>query len=150
MIYVFIVTYKGKYKVRNYKKYKGDPTGVVYRSLWERKFMKWCDGNPNILEWCSEELAIPYYDPVQKKWRRYFPDFWMKVKEKNGKVESYLVEVKPKRQVEGPKPQKRKTKKYLREVFDYATNQAKWQAAQEYCNDRLWKFMLVTERELKI
>ena len=150
MIYVFIVTYKGKYKVRNYKKYKGDPTGVVYRSLWERKFMKWCDGNPNILEWWSEELAIPYYDPVQKKWRRYLPDFWMKVKEKNGKVESYLVEVKPKRQVEGPKPQKRKTKKYLREVFDYATNQAKWQAAQEYCNDRLWKFMLVTERELKI
>ena len=150
MIYVFIVTYKGKYKVRNYKKYKGDPTGVVYRSLWERKFMKWCDGNPNILEWWSEELAIPYYDPVQKKWRRYFPDFWMKVKEKNGKVESYLVEVKPKRQGEGPKPQKRKTKKYLREVFDYATNQAKWQAAQEYCNDRLWKFMLVTERELKI
>ena len=150
MIYVFIVTYKGKYKVRNYKKYKGDPTGVVYRSLWERKFMKWGDGNPNILEWWSEELAIPYYDPVQKKWRRYFPDFWMKVKEKNGKVESYLVEVKPKRQVEGPKPQKRKTKKYLREVFDYATNQAKWQAAQEYCNDRLWKFMLVTERELKI
>ena len=150
MIYVFIVTYKGKYKVRNYKKYKGDPTGVVYRSLWERKFMKWCDGNPNILEWWSEELAIPYYDPVQKKWRRYFPDFWMKVKEKNGKVESYLVEVKPKRQVEGPKPQKRKTKKYLREVFDYETNQAKWQAAQEYCNDRLWKFMLVTERELKI
>ena len=150
MIYVFIVTYKGKYKVRNYKKYKGDPTGVVYRSLWERKFMKWCDGNPNILELWSEELAIPYYDPVQKKWRRYFPDFWMKVKEKNGKVESYLVEVKPKRQVEGPKPQKRKTKKYLREVFDYATNQAKWQAAQEYCNDRLWKFMLVTERELKI
>ena len=150
MIYVFIVTYKGKYKVRNYKKYKGDPTGVVYRSLWERKFMKWCDGNPNILEWWSEELAIPYYDPVQKKWRRYFPDFWMIVKEKNGKVESYLVEVKPKREVEGPKPQKRKTKKYLREVFDYATNQAKWQAAQEYCNDRLWKFMLVTERELKI
>ena len=95
-------------------------------------------------------IAIPYYDPVQKKWRRYFPDFWMKVKEKNGKVESYLVEVKPKRQVEGPKPQKRKTKKYLREVFDYATNQAKWQAAQEYCNDRLWKFMLVTERELKV
>ena len=150
MIYVFIVTYKGKYRVKNYKKYKGDPTGVIYRSLWERKFMKWCDGNPNILEWWSEELAIPYYDPVQKKWRRYFPDFWMKVKEKNGKVESYLVEVKPKRQVEGPKPQKRKTKKYLREVFDYATNQAKWQAAQEYCNDRLWKFMLVTERELKV
>ena len=148
MIYVFIVTYKGKYRVKNYKKYKGDPTGVIYRSLWERKFMKWCDGNPNILEWWSEELAIPYYDPVQKKWRRYFPDFWMKVKEKNGKVESYLVEVKPKRQVEGPKPQKRKTKKYLREVFDYATNQAKWQAAKSYCDDKGMKFKLITEKDL--
>ena len=150
MIYVFIVTYKGKYKVIYYKKYKGDPTGVVYRSLWERKFMKWCDSNPNILQWWSEELAIPYYDPVQKKWRRYFPDFWMKVKEKNGKVNTYLIEVKPKRQVEGPKPQKRKTKKYLREVFDYATNQAKWEAANDYCRDRLWTFRIVTERELKV
>ena len=80
MIYVFIVTYKGKYRVINYKKYKGDPTGVIWRSLWERKFMRWCDSNPNVLEWWSEEIAIPYYDPVQKKWRRYFPDFWMKVK----------------------------------------------------------------------
>ena len=150
MIYVFIVTYKGKYRVINYKKYKGDPTGVVYRSLWERKFMKWCDSNPNILQWWSEELAIPYYDPVQKKWRRYFPDFWMKVKEKNGKVNTYLIEVKPKRQVEGPKPQKRKTKKYLREVFDYATNQAKWEAANDYWRDRLWTFRIVTERELKV
>ena len=150
MIYVFIVTYKGKYRVKNYKKYKGDPTGVVYRSLWERKFMKWCDSNPNILQWWSEELAIPYYDPVQKKWRRYFPDFWMKVKEKNGKVNTYLIEVKPKRQVECPKPQKRKTKKYLREVFDYATNQAKWEAANDYCRDRLWTFRIVTERELKV
>ena len=150
MIYVFIVTYKGKYRVINYKKYKGDPTGVVYRSLWERKFMKWCDSNPNILQWWSEELAIPYYDPVQKKWRRYFPDFWMKVKEKNGKVNTYLIEVKPKRQVEGPKPQKRKTKKYLREVFEYATNQAKSEAANDYCRDRLWTFRIVTERELKV
>ena len=115
------MTYKGKYRVKNYKKYKGDPTGVIYRSLWERKFMKWCDNNPNVLQWWSEELAIPYKDPVTKRWRRYFPDFWMKVQEQNGQVKSYLIEVKPKRQVEGPKPQKKKTKTYVTEVKTYAT-----------------------------
>ena len=150
MIYVFIVTYKGKYRVKNYKKYKGDPTGVVYRSLWERKFMKWCDNNPNVLQWWSEELAIPYRDPVTKRWRRYFPDFWMKVQEQNGQIKSYLIEVKPKRQVEGPKPQKSRTKSYITEVMTYATNKAKWAAANDYCNDRLWEFKLVTERELKV
>ena len=81
-------SYKGKYRVRNYKKYKGDPTGVVYRSLWERKFMDWCDKTPRVLQWWSEEIAIPYYDPVQKKWRRYFPDFWVRVREANGTIKS--------------------------------------------------------------
>ena len=144
------MTYKGKYRVKNYKKYKGDPTGVIYRSLWERKFMKWCDNNPNVLQWWSEELAIPYRDPVQKKWRRYFPDFWMQVREQNGQIKSYLIEVKPKRQVEGPKHQKKHHKTYLKEVYEYATNKANWAAANEYCNDRLWEFKLVTERELKV
>tara|TARA_B100001057_G_scaffold476946_1_gene545604 strand:+ start:12462 stop:12899 length:438 start_codon:yes stop_codon:yes gene_type:complete len=143
-------SYKGKYRVRNYRKYKGDPTRVVYRSLWERKFMDWCDKTPRVVEWWSEEIAIPYKDPVQKKWRRYFPDFWVKVKETNGKTKSYLIEVKPKRQVDGPKPQKRHTKKYITEVMTYATNQAKWEAANDYCNDRLWEFKLITELELKI
>ena len=143
-------SYKGKYRVRNYRKYKGDPTRVVYRSLWERKFMDWCDKTPRVVEWWSEEIAIPYKDPVQKKWRRYFPDFWVKVKETNGKTKSYLIEVKPQRQVDGPKPQKRHTKKYITEVMTYATNQAKWEAANDYCNDRLWEFKLITELELKI
>ena len=112
--------------------------------------MKWCDNNPNVLQWWSEELAIPYRDPVTKRWRRYFPDFWMKVQEQNGQIKSYLIEVKPKRQVEGPKPQKRRTKSYITEVMTYATNKAKWAAANDYCNDRLWEFKLVTERELKV
>ena len=143
-------SYKGKYKVRNYRKYKGDPTQVIYRSLWERKFMEWCDKNPTILEWSSEEYIIPYKDPVLRKWRRYFPDFYMKVRETNGKIQKYLVEVKPKRQVEGPKPQQKKTKQYITEVANYATNTAKWKAAEQYCRDRLWKFKLITEVELRI
>ena len=144
------MAYKGKYKVRNYRKYKGDPTGVIYRSLWEKKFMDWCDKNRNVLEWSSEEHIIPYKDPVQKKWRRYFPDFYMKVREANGKIQSYLVEVKPKKQTECPKPRRVKTKAYLSEVMTYATNSAKWEAAIEYCDDRGWKFKLITELELEI
>ena len=144
------MAYKGKYKVRNYRKYKGDPTGVIYRSLWEKKFMDYCDKNRNVIEWSSEEHKIPYKDPVAKKWRRYFPDFYMKVKEANGKIQSYLVEVKPLKQTECPKPRRVKTKAYLSEVMTYATNSAKWEAAIEYCDDRKWKFKLITERELEI
>ena len=91
-----------------------------------------------------------YKDPVAKKWRRYFPDFYMKVKEANGKVQSYLVEVKPLKQTKCPKPRRVKTKAYLSEVMTYATNAAKWEAAIEYCDDRKWKFKLITERELEI
>lgn len=144
------MAYKGKYRVKNYRKYKGDPTGVIYRSLWEKKFMDYCDSNRKVIEWSSEEHIIQYKDPVQKKWRRYFPDFYMKVKEADGKIKTYLVEVKPKKQVDGPKPQKRHTKRYISEVMTFATNQAKWEAAQEYCNDRLWEFKIITERELKV
>ena len=111
--------------------------------------MTWCDSNPKVLQWNSEEIIIPYKDPVQKKWRRYFPDFWVKIKESTG-TKSYLIEGKPKRQVEGPKPQAKKTKTYINEVMTYATNTAKWEAANDYCNDRLWEFKIITERELKI
>ena len=144
------MAYKGKYRVRNYRKYKGDPTGVIYRSLWEKKFMDWCDKNRNVLEWSSEEHIIPYKDPVQKKWRRYFPDFYMKVKEANGKIQSYLVEVKPKKQTECPKPRRVKTKAYLSDVRTYSTTAAKCEAAIEYCDDRGWKLKLITELELEI
>ena len=143
-------TYKGKYRVRNYRKYKGDPTNVVYRSLWERKFMDYCDSTRNVLEWSSEEHIIPYKDPVAKKWRRYFPDFYMKVKEANGKIQSYLVEVKPLKQTKSPKKRKRVTKSYLFECKTYAVNQAKWKAANEWCKDRKIEFKIITEKELGI
>ena len=144
------MAYKGKYKVRNYRKYKGDPTQVVFRSLWERQFMDWCDSNTSVIEWSSEEYIIPYKDPVAQKWRRYFPDFYCKIKETDGKVKSYLIEVKPAKQVAPPQKQQRKTKRYITEVQTYATNTAKWNAAEEFCRDRLWQFKIITEHELQI
>tara|TARA_B100001989_G_C24541807_1_gene468050 strand:+ start:37 stop:471 length:435 start_codon:yes stop_codon:yes gene_type:complete len=144
------MSYKGKYYPSFPRKYKGDPTNIIYRSLWERKFMVYCDKNQNILEWASEEIAIPYRSPIDNRVHRYFPDFYMKVKETNGKIKNYVIEVKPAKQTIPPKKPKRQTKGYIREAYEYARNQAKWKMAKEFCADRQWEFKVVTEKELGI
>lgn len=144
------MSYKGKFRPSYPSKYKGDPTNIIYRSLWELRFMNWCDRNENIIEWGSEEFCIPYISPLDNRIHRYFPDFYMKVIESNGSKKSYVIEVKPKNQVTGPKKQQRKTKRYLAEVMEFAKNKAKWKAAEEFCADRLWEFKIVTEKELGI
>ena len=144
------MSYKGKYYPSFPRKYKGDPTNIIYRSLWERKFMVYCDKNQNILEWASEEIAIPYRSPVDNRVHRYFPDFYMKVKERGGKVKRYVIEVKPAKQTKPPVKPKRQTKGYIREAYEYAKNQAKWKMAREFCADRQWEFKVVTEKELGI
>ena len=144
------MAYKGKFRPRITKKYKGDYTNIIYRSLWELKFMKYCDSNQNILEWGSEEFFIPYTSPVDGKRHRYYPDFYIKVKESTGQVKKYVIEIKPKKQCIEPKPQKKKTKGYIYEVCEYAKNQAKWKAASEYCKDRMVEFKVLTENELGI
>tara|TARA_B100000131_G_scaffold249747_1_gene243072 strand:- start:2397 stop:2834 length:438 start_codon:yes stop_codon:yes gene_type:complete len=144
------MAYKGKYKVRCPYKYKGDPTKVIYRSLWELKFMRYCDSNINILEWGSEEMYVWYRSPVDNRPHRYFPDFYIKAKESNGKIKKYIIEVKPQKQTKPPSKPKRQTKGYLREAFEYARNQAKWKAANEWCIDRGFEFKVLTEKELGI
>ena len=136
---------KGKFRPKVPSKYVGDTSNIVYRSSWEYKFMKWCDHNSHVQEWGSEEIFIPYTSPVDGKKHRYFPDFYVKIGRKK-----YMVEVKPLRQTKQPKKQKKQTKAYITEVVTYAINQAKWEAAREYCKDRGWQFMLITEKELKV
>ena len=140
-------SHKGKYKPLFPNKYKGDPTGIIYRSSWEKKFMTYCDMNDKILEWASEEIMIPYRSPDGKV-RRYFPDFYIKVCDAMNEVKKYIIEIKPKKQtVPPPKPQ-RQTKRYIQEVFEYARNQSKWEAAREWCKDRGYEFKVFTEKEL--
>jgi hypothetical protein len=71
------MAYSGKYNPINPKKYKGDTSKVIYRSLWERKLMVYCDNTKSVLEWGSEEVIIPYVSPWDGKVHRYFPDFYM-------------------------------------------------------------------------
>jgi len=144
------MSYKGKYQPAFPQKYKGNSQNIVYRSLWERKFMVYCDTNENILEWFSEEIAVPYRSPIDNKIHRYFPDFYIKVKESNGQIKKYIIEIKPKKQTIEPIPQKKKTKGYIYEVYEYVKNQAKWKAAEEWCADKGYEFKIFTEDDLGI
>ena len=144
------MSYKGKYRPNNPLKYRGDYRNIIYRSLWELKFMKYCDSNQNILEWGSEEFWLPYRSPLDNRVHRYFPDFYIKVRETTGKINKMVIEVKPKRQCMEPKRPKKKTKGYIYEVREYARNQAKWKAAKSYCLDRGYEFKILKENELGI
>lgn len=144
------MSYKGKYKPSFPEKYSGDSTNIIYRSLWERKFCVYCDLNENILSWSSEEKAIPYRSPIDGKIHRYFPDFLIKVKESNGSIKKYMIEIKPSKQTVPPKKPQRQTKKYISEVYEYAKNQSKWEAAKDWCADRGYEFKIITENELGI
>ena len=141
---------KSRYKPKNPQKYQGNPNNIICRSSWERKLCVWCDVNKNIISWASEEMSIPYLSPKDNRVHRYYPDYLIKVKEKNNKISSYVIEVKPKKQTQPPKKRSRVTKSYIYECQTYAINQAKWKAANEFCKDNKIEFKIITEDELGI
>lgn len=142
---------QGKFRPSKPEKYKGDPTNIVYRSSYELKFMQYCDLNESINEWRSEEFFIPYISPLDNKVHRYFPDFFVKYKDKNGNNRTLVVEIKPEKDLNMPEQNpKRKTKSWAYKVKTWAINQAKWKAAKEFCSDRKWEFRILTEKELGI
>ena len=144
------MAYKGRYNPVNPKKYKGNPQNIIYRSLWERKFMVYCDTNDKVLEWGSEEIIIPYISPWDSKVHRYFPDFYIKVKQSSGDLKKFIIEVKPKKQTRPPKPVVRKTKRWINEVRTFGVNEAKWKHATKWCKDNDMEFKILTEEELGI
>ena len=144
------MAYKGRYTPKNPKKYRGDYHNIIYRSLWERKFMVYCDNSDNILEWGSEVIIIPYLSPWDGKIHRYFPDFYIKVKQSSGGIKKFIIEVKPKNQTRPPKPVTKKTKKWLNEIKTYSINEAKWNHAKEWCETNDMEFKILTEEELGI
>ena len=144
------MSYKGRYNPVNPNKYKGNSQNIIYRSLWERKFMVYCDTNDKILEWGSEEIIIPYISTWDGKVHRYFPDFYIKVKQSSGNLKKFIIEVKPKKQTRPPKPVERKTKRWINEVRTFGINEAKWKHATKWCKDNDMEFKILTEEELGI
>ena len=112
--------------------------------------MLWCDKNDNVIEWGSEELSIPYRSPLDNKIHKYYPDFYIKIKDKNDNLKKYIIEVKPKQQTIPPKKRKRVTQSYVNEVKAYMKNEAKWDAAKKYCKECKIDFMILTEEHLKV
>lgn len=143
------MAYKGRFVPKNPKKYNGNPNNIIWRSTWEQRVMVWLDLNASVVWWSSEELPIKYYNPIDNKIHRYFPDFIVKVKRKDNTVMTYVLEVKPEYQTKQP-VQKRKTKKFITESMTYIINQSKWKAATEFCKDHGWEFKVLTEKDLGI
>jgi hypothetical protein len=140
--------YQGKFNPSHPEKYMGDPTNIIYRSSWEFRFMRWCDNSSNVIKYSSEETIVPYRCPTDGKLHRYFVDFRIQIKNRNNELKTYLVEVKPSIQTMVPKYPGKKTKRYISESLTFMKNTAKWEAARNYCNDRNWEFVIITEKEL--
>ena len=143
------MSYKGRFIPKNPQKYAGDVSNIIWRSTWERQVMNWLDLSDNVVYWSSEELVIKYFSPVDNKVHRYFPDFIVKIKKRDGMVMTHVIEVKPEYQTRQP-TQKKKTKRFIEESINYVVNQSKWKAAEEFCKDRGWVFQVLTEKHLGI
>jgi len=144
------MSYKGKFRPKSPEKYVGDPTNIIYRSLWELKLMRHFDQHSSVIKWGSEEVVIPYLSPMDNRMHRYFPDFIVQMKMTDGLINTIIIEVKPLAQTKEPNKNQPKSRKYIKEVYTWGVNQAKWKAAEEYCKDRKWQFKIMTEKEIGI
>ena len=149
------MSYKGRFRPKNPQRYLGDTFNIIYRSSWELKLMMDLDTRPGVISWGSEEIVIPYRSPVDGRVHRYYPDFYIKRRTKEGAIRETVVEVKPKSQTTSPKKMtgritKKKKRAFLYEVRTWGVNQAKWEAAENFCAARGWDFVIMTEYELGI
>lgn len=141
-----------KFVPKNKEKYVGDVSNIVMRSSWEKRFALWCDNNPSVIKWNSEGTPIQYWHSVDQKHRRYYIDFFIQIKVKDGSIKNMAIEIKPYGETIPPKVPKRKTPKteqrYINECITYQRNQDKWKAAKEWCSNNGFEFIVMTENEL--
>lgn len=137
---------QGVFKPTNRSKFIG--TEAIYRSGLELKFMRFCDTNDNVLKWGSENIVIPYFSPLDKKYHRYYVDNFVVIKE-GDIIKRYLVEIKPSKQTLPPNTKYKKKEHLLYEQAQYIKNQSKWQAAKEYCKNKNMEFIIITEKDFK-
>lgn len=138
-----------KYKIKNIHKYVGNPNKIISRSSWERKLFRWCDENPSVLKWNSEDVIIPYFSKADGKMRNYHIDVFVQIKNKNNDIKKYLIEVKPYSQTIPPKKGYRKKQEtYLNECHTYQVNCDKWDAAKSWAKRNDMEFVIMDEYAL--
>lgn len=139
---------QGLFKPINSSKYTGVQP-VIYRSGLELSFYRWCDRNQSVIEWGSETIVIPYLSPMDGRVHRYFVDVNLVLKNKEGQLQKYLIEIKPFKQLSPPNPNhKRKRSTIAYESMRHAINQSKWQSAQQWCAKNGYQFQILTERDI--
>jgi len=140
-------------QLKNPAKYSGKLTEqIIFRSSWEYSFIKYLDNNDSVIEWSSEEISI-HYKSIDGKMHRYFPDFFSSYRNKDGKMITALIEIKPYAETIEPKipaNTKRTRKSILKQLETYKINQLKWQAAKKYCSEKAWKFYVLTEVDISL
>jgi hypothetical protein len=138
---------QGIFVPKNKEKFLGSK--AIYRSSLELRFMKFCDANENVVKWGSENVIIPYTNPLDGKMHRYFVDNFVMIKEGN-EIKKYLVEIKPSKQLLPPTTKYRKRSNLIYEQTMYITNQAKWAAARKFCDKKGYSFIILTEKHLTV
>jgi len=139
--------------LKHKERYLSENKLITARSGWEISFItKFLDARPDIIGWSSEDFFIPYYYPVDGKPHRYFPDFYVKFKTKDGGIAERIIEIKPFIETQIPKVPKRMTLGYKDRCNTYIKNQCKWAATRAYCErerakGRILFFEIITENE---
>jgi hypothetical protein len=138
-------------QLKHPEKYVGNSrNNITYRSSWERSFiLDYLDPNPNIVEWSSEEVVVPYISSIDHKRHRYFPDFYIRYNAHDGSTREALIEIKPEHEKNEPKlteGMSQKSKTYA--VATHVMNKAKWEAARNFAAKRGWKFIVLTEKDI--
>lgn len=141
--------------------------GIYYRSSWEKKIITWLDNKPEIVQWGSECLRIPYQmthvneGTMKIKEHSYYPDFFYQIKLSNGSIKSVVAEVKPKADYndaimfsEGKFdiPQNITLKKLQSLEYRFKMGQKnyeKWQTMIKWCDLKGYDFIIITEDTLK-
>jgi len=139
----------GKYTPKHPEKYLGNPNDIVFRSSWEEQAFRFCDLNPHVLYWASEEIAIPYQKPCPRtgtvRNSIYIPDLFVVVVDSNNNIRRELIEIKPKKQTR--RSRARKPQRRIQEDYTYFVNKLKWEAAERWCKERNIRFRILTEDE---
>jgi len=139
---------QGIYSILNPEKYKGS-LPCIYRSSLELKVFRWFDNNLNVITWGSESVVVPYQSPLDGKLHRYFVDLVAALKDRSGEIKKLLIEIKPHKQTMKPEATKnKKVKTMIYENTQWAVNQAKWKAAEQYAKNKGYQFLILTEKHI--
>ena len=136
------MAFRARFKPKNPHKYEGDAEAIFARSSWEVTCMKYFDSRDDVIRWNSEEVVIPYLSPLDNRVHRYFPDFFVEYRDKNGEIRQEIVEVKPLHESESKFAKSDRSKDAL------SVNEAKWKSAAIYCEQRGMIFRVLTEKSI--